>query len=255
MGRRYNPNKHRLPKFDKSGIILVDKPADWTSHDVVNFVRNRFNVPKVGHCGTLDPAATGLLVLVLGRFTKLSQKFSGEDKVYESTILLGKETDTQDMEGEVIAEHDASAVTDAQFREVIESFVGEQEQVPPMVSAVKQDGKKLYDLARQGIEVEREARQIVINSIDISRVELPYADFTVSCSKGTYIRTLCDDIGRKLGCGGVLYALKRIASGSFKLDQAVTVDQIKEWEQADLAVYVMKMLHEQLAKMDEFSDF
>lgn len=250
---RYNPKKHRLPIFKYNGIIPVDKPAGWTSFDVVNFVRSRFNVPKVGHCGTLDPAATGLLMLVFGTFTKLSQKFSGQDKTYDATILLGTETDSHDMDGQIVAENDWSEVTEERLREVSATFVGEQDQVPPMVSAVKKDGKRLYELARKGVEVEREPKQITINSIDITRVELPYADFTVDCSKGTYIRTLCADIGKKLGCGAVLSALRRTKSGAFSLEDAVTVDAMKEWEQADLFEFSQNYLHDKVAKMDEFS--
>lgn len=151
---RYNPSKHRLPPFHTSGVLLVDKPLEWTSFDVVNFVRSRFNIPKVGHCGTLDPAASGLLVLVLGKFTQLSSKFSGEDKVYEAKLQLGLETDSGDLDGEVISTRDWSAVTPELLRETLAGFVGEQLQTPPMVSAVKKDGKKLYELARQGVEVE-----------------------------------------------------------------------------------------------------
>jgi tRNA pseudouridine55 synthase len=256
MGKKvYNPKKHRLPPFKPSGVLLVDKPKEWTSFDVVNFVRSRFNVPKVGHCGTLDPAATGLLAIVLGRFTKLSQKFSGEDKVYDATLLLGTETDSQDMDGEIIAENDYSQVTQEQFEEVLKDFIGAQEQLPPMVSAVKKDGKRLYDLARKGIEVEREPKPITINSIELHRFELPYADFTVSCSKGTYIRTLCADMGKKLGCGGALYSLNRTKSGSFELEDAVSVDTLKTWSQEDLADHVIGFLHQKLAKNPLFSNF
>ncbi|QSH41747.1 tRNA pseudouridine(55) synthase TruB [Lentisphaerota bacterium ZTH] len=246
---RYNPKKHRLPVFKTDGVLLVDKPKEWTSFDVVNMVRSRFNVPKVGHCGTLDPAATGLLVLMLGRFTKLSQKFSGEDKVYEATMLLGTETDSQDMEGNVTAENDYSAITEEQARDVVLSFIGEQDQVPPMVSAVKKDGKRLYELARKGIEVEREAKRITVYDIEITRIELPQIDFTVKCSKGTYIRTLCADIGTKLGCGATLFNLRRTASGKFDLANAVDIDTIKGWEQPDLDVYVRTLLFEKVSKI------
>ena len=139
---RYNPSKHRLPPFHTSGVLLVDKPLEWTSFDVVNFVRSRFNIPKVGHCGTLDPAASGLLVLVLGKFTQLSSKFSGEDKVYEAKLQLGLETDSGDLDGEVISTRDWSAVTPELLRETLAGFVGEQLQTPPMVSAVKKDGSR-----------------------------------------------------------------------------------------------------------------
>ena len=234
MGRRNNNRKHKLPPFQHSGILLVDKPQEWTSHDVVNFVRSRFNIKKVGHCGTLDPAATGLLVLVLGIMTKKSQELSGSDKTYTGTILFGKETDSQDMEGEVTAEHDTSHLTEEMVREEFAKFEGPQQQIPPMVSAVKKGGKKLYELAREGKTIEREPRDIVINSIRVTGINLPYADFEVSCSKGTYIRTLCSDIGDNLKCGGVLYSLRRTHSGDFSIDDAHTVEEIKEWEQEDL---------------------
>ena len=252
---RHRPDKHRLPPFERNGVLLVDKPKDWTSHDVVAFVRARFNVPKAGHCGTLDPAATGLLVLVLGKFTKLSQKFSGEDKVYEASILLGTETDSQDMDGNVLRTADWSSVNEQILRDAFAGFVGEIEQIPPMVSAVKKDGARLYELARQGIEVERDPKQVVINSIDITRVELPCADFVVSCSKGTYVRTLCSDIGSKLGCGAVLNSLRRIHSGSFDLSDAVTVDTMRTWGQPELETHVEEYLHKRLARMDAFSAF
>lgn len=147
---RNNPARHRLPIFDRSGVLLVNKPTEWTSHDIVAFVRSRFNVPKVGHCGTLDPAATGLLVVVLGKFTKLSQKFSGEDKVYEGTILLGRETDSQDMDGNVIRESDPSGVTEQMLRDTFGGFVGDIEQIPPMVSAVKKGESVFTSLRARG---------------------------------------------------------------------------------------------------------
>jgi tRNA pseudouridine55 synthase len=246
---RYRPDKHRLPPFKTDGILLVDKPKEWTSFDVVNMLRNRFNIPKVGHCGTLDPAASGLLVLMLGRFTKLSQKFSGEDKVYQSDMLLGTETDSQDMDGEVIAENDYSQLTEAQVREVLASFVGEQEQTPPMFSAKKQDGKRLYELARQGVEVEREAKEIYIEYIEVDEIALPHVKFTVKCSKGTYIRTLCADVGKCLGCGAVLFDLRRTFSGQFDLSDAVSVETLKSWEQADLEIHVRNFMFEKVSKL------
>ncbi len=246
---RYNPSRHRLPVFQTSGVLLVDKPQEWTSFDVVNFVRARFNVPKVGHCGTLDPAATGLLVLVLGKFTQLSSKFSGEDKVYEAKLQLGLETDSCDLDGEVTATHDWSAVTPELLRETLAGFVGEQMQTPPMVSAVKKDGRKLYELARKGVEVEREAKPITIFSIDVTNLELPFCEFTLHCSKGTYVRTLCSDVGRKLGCGGTLAALRRTVSGQFNIADAVTIDQLKSFEQADLEIHIRKFLFERLSKI------
>ncbi len=229
---RYDPKKHHLPVFSTSGVLLVDKPAGWTSFDVVNFVRSRFNVPKVGHCGTLDPAATGLLVLMLGAFTRKSEFFSADDKTYEGTLELGRVTDSGDLDGTVVREADFSRVTEADLREVFGQFTGEQWQTPPMVSAVKVGGKKLYELARQGVEVEREPRRIVISRLEMTGFALPYCDFTVDCSKGTYIRTLCTDIGEKLGCGGVLASLRRTRSGRFDVADAVTVDMLKTLDQA-----------------------
>ena len=232
----------KKPVFSESGILLVDKPADWTSFDVVNFVRSRFNIPKVGHCGTLDPAATGLLVLVLGDFTRLSSKLSGTDKVYQATLEIGVETDTEDREGNVLKQSDWSSITPDQVREVLRSFLGKQQQTPPMVSAVKQGGKKLYELARQGIAVERESREIEIFEMTVGTVELPFADFTLRCSKGTYVRTVCADAGRQLGCGGTLKSLRRTAAGPVRLENAVTIETIKTWEPEDLAIQLRHTL-------------
>ena len=234
MGRGRRQDKHRLPPFQHSGILLVDKPTEWTSHDVVNFIRNRFNVKKVGHCGTLDPAATGLLVIVLGKCTKQSETLSKSDKTYEGTILLGVETDSQDMEGKVIAEKDTSDLTEESVREEFAKFAGEQFQIPPMYSAVKKDGKKLYELAREGKVIERDPKQIMIHSIEVKEVNLPKADFELSCSKGTYVRTLCQDIGQNLGCGGTLFVLRRTRSGEFLIKDAHKVEEIKEWDQETL---------------------
>lgn len=234
MGRSRRQSKHRLPPFEHSGILLVDKPKEWTSHDVVNLIRNRFNVKKVGHCGTLDPSATGLLVIVLGKCTKQSEGLSKSDKTYEGTILLGVETDSQDMEGEVLAEKETSALTEESVRAEFAKFAGEQDQIPPMYSAVKKDGKKLYDLAREGKVIEREPRKITINSIEVTNIKLPKAEFIVDCSKGTYVRTLCHDIGQNLGCGGTLFNLRRTRSGDFSIDNAHQIEDIKEWDQETL---------------------
>ena len=239
MGRRRRNQNHRYPVFEESGILLIDKPTEWSSFDCVNFVRSRFNIPKVGHCGTLDPAATGLLVLVVNKFTKLSAVLSGEDKTYEATLLIGKESDSLDLDGEITVVNDYSDVTKEDLKDTINSFVGEYEQVPPMVSAIKKGGKKLCDLARKGVEVEREGRLVSIKSIDIHSINIPEAKFTVCCSKGTYIRSLCADIGAKLGCGGLLAKLRRIQSGKFLIEHAVTIDEIKAMEQQDLLAKVI----------------
>lgn len=250
---KYRSDKHRLPPFSDSGILLVDKPAGWTSFDVVNFIRSRFNIPKVGHCGTLDPAATGLLIIVLGKFTVLSQKFSGQDKCYDATILLGKESDSQDMDGTITAEAGCENVTPEAFTKTALSFQGEIMQIPPMVSAVKKDGKRLYELARNGEEVDREPRKVTIRKIELGDINLPFANFRVLCSKGTYVRTLCADIGQVLGCGGLLYQLRRVSSGSFSIDDALSIDTLKQWEQPELSSHVRDFIHNKLAAMKDFS--
>jgi len=218
----------------ESGVLLVDKPVEWTSHDVVNCVRRRFRVKKVGHCGTLDPNATGLLVVVLGKATKLSEKLSGQDKTYEGILRLGAETSTQDREGEVTATGDPAGVTQAAIEAAFDQFRGELSQIPPMVSAIKKDGKPLYKLARKGIEVEREPRQITIHELELLGVDIPDVRFRVRCSKGTYVRTLCADIGRLLGCGGHLYELRRLQSGRFDLTNCHSIAAIKTWEREQL---------------------
>jgi tRNA pseudouridine55 synthase len=216
--------------YSESGLILVDKPQDWTSHDVVNFVRRRFAISKVGHCGTLDPIATGLLVLLLGRATRLSSRLLSQDKVYSGVLCLGVETHTQDRAGEVTATADPGGVTPEAVRAAAARFVGPIMQVPPMVSALKVDGQRLYKLARRGEEVEREPRPVQIHRFDIDAVEIPMVRFTVHCSKGTYIRTLCADVGRDLGCGAHMYDLRRLRSGSFRIEDAHTIEAIKTWD-------------------------
>lgn len=223
--------------YAESGLILVDKPQEWTSHDVVNFIRRRFAISKVGHCGTLDPIATGLLVVLLGRATKLSSRLLSQDKVYTGSMYLGVETHTQDRAGEVTATAEpsaVSAVTAAAVRAVAARYTGPLLQVPPMVSALKKDGKRLYKLARGGQEVEREARPVHIHQLDIDAVDIPIVRFTVRCSKGTYVRTLCADIGRELGCGAHMYDLRRLRSGTFRVEDAYTIETIKTWDRATL---------------------
>ncbi|MBR5025399.1 MAG: tRNA pseudouridine(55) synthase TruB [Victivallales bacterium] len=224
------------------GILVVDKPMDWTSYDVVNCVKRRFNVEKVGHCGTLDPIATGLLVILLGKAPKFQDQFMGQDKVYAATMRLGVETDSEDRTGQVIATSDCSAVTEAQIREIAAAFIGPQMQTPPMVSAIKLHGQPLYKLARKGQTVERQPREITIHSFDITRIALPDVDFTVRCTKGTYVRTICADFGRRLGCGAHMLELRRLQSGNFNLDNAVTIDQIKAWELPDLQNHLLPLM-------------
>lgn len=226
---------------DPAGILLVDKPVDWTSHDVVNCVRRRFRLRKVGHCGTLDPKATGLLVIVIGRATKLSQNFINTDKVYSGTMRLGQETTTQDSEGEIAATKDYVHITEDQVRAVMAAYVGEIWQTPPMVSALKKGGKRLYKLARQGKTVKREPRRILIHKFELKSFAPPDIEFLLDCSKGTYVRTICANVGGDLGCGAYLHDLRRTAAGEFSVENAYTTDMIKTWEREDLVQHMLPL--------------
>lgn len=210
-----------------NGVINVYKEAGFTSHDVVAKLRGILKQKKIGHTGTLDPDATGVLPVCLGTATKLCDMLTDKNKTYEAVMLLGKQTDTQDISGEVINEA-AVTVDEEAVREAVMSFVGEYDQVPPMYSALKVNGKKLYELAREGVTVERKARKVQILSVDIKSVDMNNNTVTmeVECSKGTYIRTLCEDIGNKLGCYGCMKALKRIRVSSFGISDAKTLDEI-----------------------------
>lgn len=209
-----------------NGIINIYKEKGFTSHDVVAKMRGICKQKKIGHTGTLDPDATGVLPVCLGSGTKLCDMLTDKDKEYVAELLLGVETDTQDISGEILCER--TPVNDeAIIRKVIESFQGEYMQVPPMYSALKVNGKKLYELARAGKEVERQARPVFIHEIEILKVELPVVKMRVACSKGTYIRTLCADIGTKLGCGGTMKSLLRTKVGNFSLDKAITLKQLE----------------------------
>lgn len=215
---------------DPFGILVVDKEKGVTSHDVVAMVRRKFNIKKVGHAGTLDPNATGVLILLLGKATKLSNSFINDDKKYEAVMKLGVRTDSGDSEGKVIAEKEPS-VSEEKIKEVVFAFKGEIEQIPPMVSAKKIGGKKLYKLARLGKVVERQPQKIVIKEIEVIKIEGPYVTFRVVCSKGTYIRQLADDMGEKLGCGAHLSELRRIASGAYDVSAAISSETIKTMDQ------------------------
>ncbi len=217
-----------------SGVLLIDKAEDMTSHDVVAIARRALNTKKIGHCGTLDPMATGLLMLVIGRATKIQDLLMSEDKQYVGTLTLGATTSTQDRQGEILETLPVENFTKEQIHEAFDGFTGDFEQIPPMVSAIKKDGVPLYKLARKGIEIVREPRKVYVTSYDISRIELPEVDFTVNCSKGFYVRTYAHDIGAKLGCGAHLSALRRTRSGKFTLDRAVTVADLKTAPREDL---------------------
>lgn len=224
------------------GALLVDKPAGPTSHDVVDVIRRQFQLKKVGHCGTLDPGATGLLVLVLGLATRLSDKFMAADKVYEGAIKLGEETDTYDADGKITSRAPVPALTLEQLNELAAAFEGDQMQLPPMVSAVKKDGVPLYKLARKGIEVERKERLVHLYRFRFVACEPPLAWFRVACTKGTYVRTLAHDFGRRLGCGAHLKHLRRTASGQFDVAQAAPFETILQWSPADLEAHIIPFL-------------
>jgi tRNA pseudouridine55 synthase len=226
-----------------SGVLLIDKAPGMTSHDVVAIARRQLGIKKIGHCGTLDPMATGLLMLVVGRATKIQDLLMSEDKEYVGTITLGVTTSTQDREGEVLEEAELGELDEQRVRAAFERFTGDFEQVPPMVSAIKKDGVPLYKLARKGKEVKRDPRPVRVNRYQVTRVELPEVDFVVECSKGFYVRTYAHDIGRELGCGGHLSALRRTRSGKFTLERAITVDTLKG-APADMLVKTMVSLAE-----------
>ena len=224
------------------GALLIDKPAGPTSHDVVDAIRRRFQIKKAGHCGTLDPNATGLLVLVLGRATKLSEKLMASDKVYEGALRLGEATTSYDADGELTASLPVPPLTLDQLNQEAATFVGDQMQLPPMVSAVKKDGVPLYKLARKGIEVERKERMIHIYNFRFTKYEEPTGHFRVACTKGTYVRSLAHDLGQKIGCGGHLAALRRIVSGKFDLADALPLDQVLALPTTELEKRVIPFL-------------
>lgn len=208
------------------GALLVDKPAGMTSHDVVDRLRRHLAIKKVGHCGTLDPAATGLLIIVLGRGTKLSDSLMASDKVYGGRIKLGEETSTYDAEGELVTSLPVPPISLEGLNEMASGFVGDLMQKPPMMSAVKVKGVRLYQLARKGVEVEREARLVHIYSFRILSYAEPLAEFRLACTKGTYVRSIAHEFGGKVGCGAHLASLRRLASGSFSVADAAPLDDL-----------------------------
>lgn len=205
-----------------NGILLFDKPRGWTSHDAVGFVRRQTGQKKVGHAGTLDPLATGLLVLLVGHATKWSDELMGHDKEYTGSFRLGVTTDTYDLEGKVLAELEFAHITRAELDAAISPFSGEIDQAAPAYSAVKKQGRKLYELARAGVVVEPPVRRVTIHNFQITEFRLPEVSFHLKCSKGTYVRSLAYDIGQRLGCGATLSELRRVSSGSFSVDRAWT---------------------------------
>lgn len=216
-----------VPPKEIEGVLLVDKPADHTSHDVIARLRGKLKMKRIGHAGTLDPMATGVLVVLVGKATKVSQYLMSLDKEYVGTISLGKVTTTQDAEGEMLETRPVPPLTEAEVVATMKTFIGDQYQTPPMFSAIKIDGVPLYKKARQGEEVEREPRFIRIASFDLTRFASPDIDFVVRCSKGTYVRTLAHDLGQKMGCGAHLSKLRRTATGKFTISQCLTMDEIE----------------------------
>jgi tRNA pseudouridine55 synthase len=213
-----------IDPFD--GILLVDKPSGPTSHDIVDAIRRRFKLPKVGHGGTLDPQATGLLVLLLERATKLADHFTNSDKAYEGTLLLGVATDSYDADGRIVREADYRAVTREQLEERMRAMVGDLMQAPPMVSAVKVHGVPLYKLARRGETVERKPRLVHVYELSLKTFDPPEAAFSIRCTKGTYVRSICADIGDALGCGAHLNRLRRTQCGAFSVNDAMPLDAL-----------------------------
>jgi tRNA pseudouridine55 synthase len=223
------------------GVLLVDKAAGMTSHDVVALVRRRLQIKKVGHCGTLDPLATGLLLLTLGRGTKIQDLLMSEDKDYAGTLMLGATTDTQDAEGKIVEERPVPELNESNVRAAFEKFRGDFYQMPPMVSAIKHGGIPLYKLARQGKVVEREPRLVHVYRYTVDRIALPEIDFSVVCSKGFYVRTYVHDIGETLGCGGHLKSLRRIKSGRFGVDRAISVAEIKNASREEIMKRILSL--------------
>lgn len=224
------------------GVLLVDKPKGLTSHDVVYRLRRKLQIKKIGHAGTLDPMATGVLVMLIGKATRISQYLMSVDKIYEGEATLGVVTDSQDAEGEVMETRPVPELTEAGVREVMKGFLGDQYQTPPMFSALKIGGVPLYKMARQGEEIEREPRFIRIASFDLLGFAPPRITFSVHCTKGTYVRTIAHDLGQKLGCGAHLSALRRTGSGKFTIAQCTPLDEIErmtlpEIEQRLIPIY------------------
>jgi tRNA pseudouridine55 synthase len=232
-----------MREFDPmDGAVLIDKPAGPTSHDVVDALRRAFRLEKVGHCGTLDPNATGLLIIVLGKGTKLSEKLMSDDKVYEGTIKFGETTDSYDADGELVSSLPVPLMTLEELNEGAAAFQGDQMQMPPMVSAVKVKGVPLYKMARKGLEVERKARLIHVYHFLFSKYEEPIGFFRVACTKGTYVRALAHELGQKLGCGAHLATLRRVVSGKFNVQDALQFEDALKLSSSDFQLRVIPFL-------------
>lgn len=223
-----------LQRKEYDGVLLVDKPGEHTSHDVVARLRRKFNMKRIGHAGTLDPMATGLMILLIGKATKVSQYLISLDKEYEGSIELGKVTDSQDADGEVLETRPVPPLSAEQVKAAMAGFLGDQYQTPPMYSAIKIDGVPLYKSARKGVEVDREPRFVRVMSFELTGFATPRIHFKLRCSKGTYVRTIAHDLGQRLGCGAHLAALRRTATDKFHVSQALTIEQIEAMPINDL---------------------
>lgn len=212
--------------FEEGEILLVDKPIDWTSFDVVARVRSMFSIKKIGHAGTLDPKATGLLILCTGKMTKSMIEFQNLSKEYTGKIELGATTKSFDSETEVIETKEIIAITSEQIKDTLKLFIGAHQQLPPMFSAIKKNGRRLYKDARKGKEIDRESRTVHIHEFEMTLLDLPYVHFKVICSKGTYIRSLANDVGKILGCGAYLKELRRTKIGEYSVEQAMKMDEL-----------------------------
>lgn len=220
--------------FESDGVLIVNKHEGPTSHDIVNMIRKLYHTKKVGHTGTLDPMATGVLVVLVGRAAKAAEYLVSDRKRYEAILRLGITTDTEDITGKVLTEHKGILPSENEVLLAVKSFLGKGEQIPPMYSALKVNGKKLVDLARHGEEIQRTPRLIEIYSIDCEKIDERDYRISVHCSSGTYIRTLCRDIGEKLGCGGTMASLCRTETGGFNISESITIDKLKSMDDGDL---------------------
>lgn len=214
--------------FAEGKVLLIDKPLEWTSYDVIRKLRKIINIKKIGHAGTLDPLATGLLIVCTGKFTKKINEYMAQEKEYTGTITLGAVTPTYDRESEPENIQPLEGITDELIKETTKIFTGEILQTPPIHSAIKQNGKPVYLLARKGVDVILEPRKITIKEFEITNIDLPIISFKVICSTGTYIRSLANDFGAAIGCGGYLSKLRRTRIGNFKVEDAVTMEEFKQ---------------------------
>ncbi len=230
------------PAKEMEGVLLVDKPTGMTSHDVVYRLRRKLGMQRIGHAGTLDPMATGLLVMLVGKATRISQYLISLDKAYDGEITLGVTTNSQDAEGEVMETRPVPPLTEAQVREAMRGFLGDQYQTPPMFSAVKIGGVPLYKKARQGEEVEREPRFIRVATFELVKFELPKLTFSLACTKGTYVRTIAHELGQNVGCGAHLATLRRVASGKFDVAHATPLAAILKLTPRELEPHVIPFL-------------